>query len=241
MSVFDVKLSEGNVSTVINEYLDKHYKLRQQLMNDQELKNDAKIGRLENLTEDYRLQLMPKVEEFVNNFELTSDELELRYKKECLAHKPITTMEEILYYSKVNWFRDVLKTMTADDIFLLYENEVEDWKIACMELVVGDILKFRKDSKYARFNEVVKRNQNNRISSGLATDLELMREHKKLYVFAKERFTPDLQTIGKVEALSLYTWLSLYGLVTGKPKNQLITSNEVREALSTNLYNRTKV
>lgn len=230
MSVSMIKTKENSVTREVNISLDTLDKTKKALKADPELKGEAKIARVQKLIFDRRIALLAVLEAYINTYEQTEVELKLKYQKECKAYNPLTVLDRVEYYSHLAYYKDVLLKMNCSELEKLYEAEVDEQRIAMIELVISDLMRqdFKGDSGYIRLQSKIEQNQSERISKSLQDDLQYMDDKKQLYGFST-RFQEAVQTsTNMLPASSIYMWLKM----TGQDELPIYEPAQVKQIIS---------
>jgi len=230
MSVFNVKSKESEVSKKINSYLSGMDKLKSQLRSDNELTNEAKVNRVLNFVSNNRPLILSGLDEYKTEFELTDNELKRKYNNESLAYRPVTTLEEILFYSKVNYYRDVLAGLKPQEIIELYETTLEEWQVAVIELIGLDLIKqlYPGDTARVGLRKLIEKKQQERVSNTLKSDLEYMNSKRSLYDFAVRFVAAIEMSPNDIPGNNIYIWLKM----TGRDDLPVVSAEQVARSVS---------
>ena len=220
MSRFTVIQKINSVTKSIEDYLDQLEKLRGEDHFSEQWRRDQ-AGKLQS---EFRVKFISGLKDFIDNYLVFKNELKLREETEKLAYKPVGTMEEILFYEKKKDLQQYLESLTFEQLFKVYEEEISSWRLRSQEEIIPLLIKDMKPGQRLALEKLINDKQSQRVRQATKEDIQFLQEKKDLYNFA-ERNLPEVEgTFPEVQGKTLHTWLGI-----SKQRSDKTTANRIQQ------------
>jgi len=222
MSKYTVIQKISSVTKSIEDYLDQLEKLRGPDHFTEEWRRDQSAK----LKAEFRVKFISGLEDFIDNYLVFKNELKLREESERLAYKPVGTMEELLYFEKKKDIKQYLESLTFEQLFKVYKEELSSWKLRSQEEIIPLLIKDMKPGQKLKLEKLINERQSQRLRQATKEDIQFLQEKKDLYNFA-ERSLPQVEsTYNEIAGGILHTWLGI-----SKQRSDKTTANRISQLI----------